>query len=248
MKKIAIVTGASSGLGREFALQLSGGHAVDEIWLTDLKGPKLTEIEKTIMGGVAMPADLCSRKDLDALVRKIQGASPEIVALVNCAGFSRVADFQETPLGVHLSMIDLNVRALVELTYACLPFMKRGSVIYQVASISAFLPGPKTAVYSASKAFVLSFANALYQEQKERGVHVISVSPGPMDTQFWSTATGGERSAPPNAIKPSDVVRAAMADAAKGRVNSTRGFMPRLITFLPRILGRKALLKLAAST
>jgi len=244
--KVGIVTGASSGMGKEFALQLQDEHELDEVWLIARREDKLKETASKLdhIKGVTIPMSLTSKKDMDMLKEKIEHESPEIRFLVNDAGYGHVGAFEDAPLDRHLDMIDLNVKALVELTHTCLSHMNQGSVIFQVASISGFILGPNTAIYSATKAFVVSFSHALYQELKPKGIHVITVSPGPVDTMFWQVASDGTMEVPREAVHASDVVNLAIKDAKKGKLNSTYGFIPRVNIQIPRILSRKLLLKM----
>ncbi|PKL35311.1 MAG: short-chain dehydrogenase [Spirochaetae bacterium HGW-Spirochaetae-1] len=246
-KRIAIITGASSGLGREFAIQLSAAYELDEMILLahekELKG--LEETASMIsVPAVLVPLDLTASGSMDRIRDMLRDRAPRISILVNNAGFAHLGTFTEAPLDRLLTMIDLNVKALVELTHICIPLMDAGSFIYQVASISAFLPGPNLAVYAASKSFVLSFAHALYRELEGRGIHVISVSPGPVATGFWQTASSGAMAPPQNASRPADVVARALKDAGKKRINSTYGFAAQLTIALSRILNRKFHLRL----
>jgi hypothetical protein len=246
--RIGIVTGASSGIGKEFVHQLENAYALDEIWLIARSEDRLKEIASRLQcsKGVVLPLDLTAQQDIAELEKKIKDASPDIQVLVNNAGYGLVGEFTVAGLDEQLKMIDLNAKAVVACTYLCLPSMPRGGVIFEVASISGFIPGPKTAVYSATKAFVLSFSLALYQELQARGIHVITVSPGPVATDFWNIATKGNMSVPPNAAQPADVVRLAIRDAKRGKLNSTHGIIPRLITYLPRLMRRKTLVRLVS--
>lgn len=247
--KIAIVTGASSGLGREFALQLPSSYELDEIWLIARRKDQLDETAALLADqkGIVMPMSLTSREDLDRLKKKIKQCSANVKVLVNNAGYSIIGNFAELPLDRQLEMIDLNVKTLVELTYTCIPYMEPGSVIYQVASISGFLPGPSVAVYSGTKAFVLNYSHSLYQELKPKNIHVITVSPGAVDTEFWKVASDKDSYLPPNAARAADVVSLAIKDAKEMKLNSTYGFISKMNILLPRVLRRKTLLKLASS-
>jgi len=246
--KIAIVTGASSGIGREFAKQIQGEYDLDELWLIALESESegLQKVADEFPGlkSVVIPMDLTSGHDLDNLRGMIDQSKPEISVLVNNAGYAHIGTFSNAPLDHLHNMVDLNVKALMELSHMTIPYMGTGSTIFQVASISAFLPGPTLAAYAASKAFVLSFSQSLYCELKERGIHVMSVSPGPVATNFWNVASSGEMDAPANASAPKDVVQRAIKDAKAKKINSTLGFEGRLTISLSRILNRKFHLKM----
>jgi uncharacterized protein len=248
--RIGIITGASSGIGKEFVHQIDQAYDLDEIWLVARSRDKLGAIAAQLSHakGVVLPLNLTATGDMAVLTKRIKDAAPDVKVLVNNAGNGFIGEFIDAELSGQLAMIDLNIKALVTCTSVCLKYMSPGGVIYQVCSISGFLPVPNTAVYSGTKAFVLNFSHALYKELQGKGIHVITVSPGPVDTEFWGVASQGTmKASPPNAVSPGDVVRKAIADAKRGRINSTYGLMPRLIINLPRILGRKTLLNVASN-
>ena len=242
--KIGIVTGAASGMGREFACQVQNAYPMDEIWLIDRQEEQLKETIKLIKGikAVAITLDLSKDDDLKSLNERIVKAAPEITVLNNNAGFSYICPFIDASLQRTANMIDVNVKAVVAIAHMCLPFMKKGSVIFQVASLNAFLPAPNGAAYSGTKAFVLAFSQALYQELKDKGIHVMTISPGPIRTNFMKVASDGKLPDLKNAVDARDVVRTALQDAKAGKLNSTFGFINRLNIFLTRVLSRKTLM------
>jgi hypothetical protein len=242
--KIGIVTGAASGMGREFACQVQNSYPMDEIWLIDRQEEQLKETVKLIKNvkAVAIALDLSKEDDLKSLSDMIVKAAPEITILNNNAGFSYICPFTDASLQRTMNMIDVNVKAVTAIVHMCLPCMKKGSVIFQVASLNAFLPAPNGAAYSGTKAYVLAFSQALYQELKNKGIHVMTISPGPVRTNFMKVASDGKIPDLNNAVDARDVVRTALQDAKAGKLNSTFGFINRLNIFLTRILSRKTLL------
>lgn len=242
--QIGIVTGASSGLGREFARQLAGTYALDEIWLIARRADRLEATARTIVPGkgVIIPMDLNDPAAMQDFETRLREAAPRIRVLVNSAGYALDAPLAEAPLERLMDMIDLNVKALVRLTRACLPYMEKGGVILQVASINAFLPVARGAVYAGTKAFVRLFSLSLAMELKGQGIHVMTVSPGPVNTEFAAVATG--RQAAPAGADPAAVVKQALSDAAAGRLNSTYGFATRINIFLARVLRTRTLIRL----
>ncbi len=246
--KVGIVTGASSGIGREFAVQIQKEYDLDEIWLIARSEDKLAETSAALKQakGIIIPLNLSSGKELETLKSKISTEKPEISVLVNSAGYGHEGVFGEVDLDLYMDMIDLNIKALVQLTYLCLPYMNKGSVIFQLGSISAFLPSPKVAVYGASKAFVYSFSLALNQELKTKGIHVIAVSPGPVATNFLKVATDGAQDAYANSAQPYDVVRLAINDVKKRQLNSTYGLAPKINVMLSKILSKKMVFRLVS--
>lgn len=190
MKQIAVITGASSGMGREFVLQLdSFCPSLDEIWVMARRGKRLerlamqSQIPLRIFEG-----DITRKKIRRALRAALLDEKPALRILVNAAGFGRtgtVAEIAAEEPFIQTDMIDLNCRALTAITEICLPFMRKDSRIINLASAAAFCPQPSFAVYAATKAYVLSFSRALHMELKSKGIYVTAVCPGPVKTEFF---------------------------------------------------------------
>lgn len=189
---LALVTGASGGIGEAIAYALARrGH---DLALTARSEEDLTRVAANASGLGAKahvaPVDLSSPDGVAALVESMDALELEIDVLVNNAGYGLLGAFVDSAADEQMGMVDLNVRALTELTHIYAPQMarrKRGGIL-NVASVAAFLPGPNMAVYYASKAFVLSFSEALHQELKPSGVAVTALCPGPVKTGFMARA------------------------------------------------------------
>ncbi|AWV89835.1 SDR family NAD(P)-dependent oxidoreductase [Bradymonas sediminis] len=225
---IAIVTGASSGLGWEYAKQLAPRAEVDEVWLLARREERLLELAGDLIGaeGRVFAVDLCDPTQLAEFFEKLEGEQPTISWLVNCAGYGKMGRFVDIDVEAHLGMVDLNIRALTEITQRALPYCTRGSKIVQVASSAGFSPMGNFAVYAASKAYVLHFANALSAELAADGITVTAVCPGPVATEFIEIANmeALKAGAPDFTIAQApDVVRKSIADARKGRMTSVYG-------------------------
>ena len=195
-RPLAIVTGASAGIGEALACEAAAdGH---DLLLVARRRDRLealaAELKPTTTCHV-LTLDLAERDAGERLVALLQTEGLSADVLVNNAGYGRSGRFVEGERERELGMIDLNVRALVDLTHRLLPGMlERGSGgILNVASTAAFLPGPKLAVYYASKAFVLSFSEALWQETRGTGISVSALCPGPTTSEFGGVA-GMDRS------------------------------------------------------
>ena len=189
MKRIAIVTGASSGMGREFVLQLSAWEKFDEIWVIARRAERLEELAaqvpvpvRPISLDLTDPAALAHYHDL------LEAAMPNVGLLVNASGFGKFGRYDEIPLQDSLDMIDLNCRALVQITQLTLPYLERGAHVIQVDSLSAFQPVPYLNVYASTKAFVLSYTRSLARELRPRGIRVMAVCPGWVKTEFFDHA------------------------------------------------------------
>lgn len=188
-KRVAIVTGASSGLGLEFARQIDRLQQVDEIWLVARKADALHEVaEQLDTPAVPVVADLTSKADIAAIKQRLSDFDPDVRYLVNAAGFGKFGDWQTISDEAVDSMIDLNCRGLVDMTHATLPYMDRGSHIVQVASAAAFVPLPHMNVYAATKAFVLRYTRALRWELHGTGITATALCPTWVKTRFEKVA------------------------------------------------------------
>lgn len=188
-KRVAIVTGASSGLGLEFARQIDRLQQVDEIWLVARKADALHEVaEQLDTPAVPVVADLTSKADIAAIKQRLSDFDPDVRYLINAAGFGKFGDWQTISDEAVDSMIDLNCRGLVDMTHATLPYMDRGSHIVQVASAAAFVPLPHMNVYAATKAFVLRYTRALRWELHGTGITATALCPTWVKTGFEKVA------------------------------------------------------------
>lgn len=219
MKKIAVITGASSGIGKEFALQISEKYkTIEEVWLIARSTDKLNEVKKHISGKTVriLSLDLTKDDDINFYKNLLERQNPAIRILVNAAGYGIAGHFSDISLEDNVGMIDLNCRALTAITKISLSYMSYPSNIINVASAAAFLPQPSFAVYAATKSMVLSFSRSLNQELRDKGITVTAVCPGPVDTPFFDTAekiTEGKIYKKLLRAKPSKVVKKALLDA-----------------------------------
>lgn len=187
--KIAIVTGASSGMGREFVRQLHGYIQPDEIWAIARRKTALEELaSETDIPVRPIVLDLGEAESFRVFSALLEAEKPEVQLLVNAAGFGKFGDFQGIPLEDDLDMIDLNCKALVAMTRLVLPYMHRGSHILQLDSLSAFQPVPYITTYGATKAFVLSYTRACNAELKPQGIRMMAMNPAWVKTEFFNHA------------------------------------------------------------
>ncbi|MCK9793882.1 SDR family oxidoreductase [Isoptericola sp. 4D.3] len=215
MHRTALVTGASSGLGAEFAAQLAAtGH---DLVLVARSGDRLAALAERLAAehGVAahvLVQDLAEPDAADRVADRLAGLGLHVDLLVNNAGFGTCGRFEEIPARRDHDQLMVNVVALADLTHRLVPAMLgRGhGAVLNVASDAAFQPSPYFAVYGAAKAFVLSFGLALRQEYRGRGLRVLTLCPGPVETAFFDTI-GTRRAAVTGAMTtPEPVVRAAL--------------------------------------
>lgn len=263
MKKITIITGASSGMGAEFASQLFNEYefASDkknaaqnrEIWLIARSNEKLLQTAEKILSSKSpdSPAktkirtfslDLTGTPGVykfDGLL-KSEAANEdfEVECLINNAGFGTYGPFEETSITRQMDMIELNCTSVTGICGAALPYLKKGSVIINTSSLAAFMPLGNFAVYGASKAYVLSFSIALAAELKDKGIKVCALCPGSVSTEFANVASNGARKEVKGGIKPSKVVAQCLKRAFKGKKISMYRTKWRCTAFLSRLVGR----------
>jgi len=188
--RIIIVTGASSGMGREFVKLVDKTlRKIDEIWVISRRLDRLEELAKEVtIPLVPFELDLEEPDSIYFVEQALKEKNPQVKMLINCAGYGKIGDCIEIPLDTELGMINLNCRALTAMTRLTIPYMPQNSRIIQLASSAAFLPQPRFAVYAATKSYVLSYSRALNQELKSRGIAVTAVCPGPVKTEFFDIA------------------------------------------------------------
>ncbi len=232
---IAIITGASSGMGREFALQLDSCLGkTDEIWLLARRKESMEELSSLLRTKArAISIDLTKDTELNQFEEILAIQNPRITVLVNCAGVGSHKIFTGQSREEIESMIQLNIVALTRMTMLCLPYMRKGSKMIQFSSGAAFVPQAAFAVYAASKAYVYSLSRALEQELKGRGITITAVCPGPVNTPFISNAYEDSSGFSPlkkiTIAKTSCVVKKAIDDCKRGKSVSLCGFPIKLL-------------------
>lgn len=242
---IAIITGASSGMGRDFVLELDSRFTFDEIWLIARRVDKLEAVAKELKNKAkVISLDLEKIEDLEKYTNLLVEEKPDVSFLVNSAGFGRFGNYQEVDCAVSLKMIDLNCKALVYMTMNTLPYMTKGSKIINLGSASSFFPLINLNAYAATKAYVVHYSNALHDELKERGISVTVVCPGWVKTEFFDVAKNTENVHGPKQYKPmldsKKVVKRAVNAAMKGKKFSVYNWYTKFhrwgARFLPRWL------------
>ncbi|MFJ3708077.1 MULTISPECIES: SDR family NAD(P)-dependent oxidoreductase [unclassified Streptomyces] len=229
MHRTALVTGASSGLGAEFAAQLAAqGH---EVILVARSGDRLAALAERLVAEYGVRAhvlvqDLAEPDAARRIAEQLTARGLSVDLLVNNAGFGTCGRFEEISGARDHDQLMVNVVALVDLTHELLPAMLergRGAVV-NVASNAAFQPSPYFAVYGAAKAFVLSFGLALRQEYRRRGIRVLTLCPGPVETAFFDTIGTREAAVMGSMTTPEPVVRAALRALDRDRGYVAPGF------------------------
>lgn len=242
MKKIIIVTGASSGIGREFVRQLNNcTKTIDEIWIIARRKDRLDALKKELKNVSIRPLalDLCKEQDLNTIQNLLEKEKPSVRILVNAAGIGKAGRFDKLTRSEAGQMVELNDKALVLVTSIVLPYMDKPGNIIQLASASAFMPQKEFAVYAASKVFVLSFARALQAEVKKQGITVTSVCPGPVDTEFLTISNRDSKQKLFKklvTVKPEPVVAKALRDAKAGKEISIYGLPMKVVFIAAKLL------------
>lgn len=247
--KIAIVTGASSGMGREFVMQIADRfRGISEIWAIARREERLKELQLLVPVKVRiLPIDLTAHDKLMGLQDILVKEKPEVKWLINAAGYGKIGDVGTINIEDEMGMVELNCKALCAVTHMVLPYMSKNSRIIQFSSASAFLPQPGFAIYAAAKSFVLSYSRALNEELKKRGIYVTAVCPGPVKTEFFDIAeTTGiiplyKRLFTAN---PGKVVRVALRDSMMGRPVSVYGYTMKLFRILCKSVSHTGILRL----
>lgn len=186
---IAVVTGASSGIGKEFVFKADRYEGVDEIWVIARRKERLAELQASCSRRVVpVPLDLSKEESIEEYKALLEKEKPCIKLLVNAAGCGAFGPFAESDLDAQMNCLKLNFLALVAMCRVSLPYMQAGCSIINIGSNSAWQPVPYQSVYGSSKAGVLSFSRAIGRELKSSGVHVMCVCPGWIKTEFQGVA------------------------------------------------------------
>ncbi len=245
--KIAVITGASSGMGREFVLRLSKEKPFDEVWVIARRLERLQSLQTLVPEVKIRPLaiDLTREDSLTEYKTLLAAENPEVSVLVNASGFGKFGAFEDIELSEQLNMIDLNDKAYVAMTYLTLPYMREGGEIYQLDSLSSFQPVPYITVYGATKAFILSFSRALNVELKKRKIRCMAVCPGWVRTEFFDRAVRDDTITYYNRFfTPEEVVARALRDMKKGKDVSVCGASIRAQVRLTKLLPHRLVMKI----
>jgi hypothetical protein len=238
--RIAVITGASSGIGEEFVKQISRYSNIDEIWVIARRKTRLEMLSNNIQKNIkVIPMDLCVQDNIDKLKILMAQEMPDIKMLVNCAGYGIRKNFMDGTYEEEIGMIDTNCKSMTVVTYICIPYMNSNSRIIQIASSAAFLPQAGFAIYSASKAYVLSFSRALNKELRNKNIYVTAVCPGPVDTEFFVISDAGGKMPGYKKLflaKTDKVVKKALQDSHNKKSISIYGIYIKIFRALTRFI------------
>ena len=239
--KIAIVTGASSGMGKEFVLQLKDYVQVDEVWAIARRTEALEKLEQE-SGLKVRPIslDLCREESFRTVEQLLAEEKPDVKLLVNAAGFGKFGAYHKVSLVDDARMVDLNCKALLLMTRLVIPYMAPGSHILQLDSLSAFQPVPNITTYGATKAFVLSYSRAMNRELRSAGIRMMTMNPGWVKTEFFRHAfqtNDGEVQYFDRLYEAKDVVATGLKDLYRTKKDcSIHGFPVKFQVFLVKLV------------
>ncbi len=248
MKRLIIITGASSGMGAEFARQIYAKKLPEntEMWLIAREDDKLANFAKTLTGGnigvrtfaFDLGGAVGARRVKEMIDDEQKRGEFVIDLLINNAGFGTYGPFSETDPAREMAMIDLNCTALTGICGFALPHMQRGGRIINVASLAAFMPLGNFAVYAATKSYVMSFSVALAAELRDRGISVCALCPGSVSTNFANVASNGKRREVLNGCDPCKVVAHCLKASRCGHKVALWGLKWKFKAFMTRFIGR----------
>ena len=235
---IAVVTGAASGMGREFSLTIKDNYSVSEIWAIDKDSVSLKELKKESDIPIReIVLDLTKEDSFSKYKKMLEEEKPDIGLLINAAGYGIFDSVKETDYKLNTGMIELNALGLTKMTLLSIPYMKEGKII-NFASMAAFQPIPYINIYAATKAYVLSFSRSLNRELKNDNIQVMAVCPFWTKTKFFDTAVTRNKVVKKYVVmyNPSDVIKKAWKDLKKKKDYSAYGFVTKFQILLTKIL------------
>ena len=244
---IAVITGASSGIGREFAMQIDRSERLDEIWLIARRREPMEALASELTAKIRVIClDLLKQESFDEYKAILENETPNIRYMINASGFGEMGDWSEIPLDSQLRMIDLNIKALVAMTVISLPFMSKGGNLIEIGSASVFNPLPYFNVYASAKSFVRHYSRALHEELKPLGINVTVVCPGWVRTEFFDHTNDSKVRYSPKAYKPmlekEDVVRKSLKAVRKNKPLCVVGKFTKLQHVLSKLVPHSILI------
>lgn len=245
---VAIITGASSGIGKEFALQMKNISDITEFWLIARREDKLNELANELQKNCKiLPLDLSTKKGLTEYLNILKNNMPKVKYLVNAAGYGKYGDFNVVDTKTAFNMIDLNIKALLFVTQETIPYIENGGYIIQIGSASTYNPLPNLNVYASTKVFVKHYSRALNIELKDKNISVTTVCPGWVKTDFFTRAdidAYSNKSFAKPMVKASDVVKKALKDAKKRKDISMYALFNNTHHLLAKLLPHKFLISM----
>ncbi len=238
----AIITGASSGIGREFFKAVIAEYPnIDDIWIIARRKERLDALAKEAGGRSVrvLPYDLTNEDDISAYAAILKEVSPSVTLLINNAGAGSIGNVWELDYLKQGNSVSLNCRSMVEISSLTIPYIKEGGVIINTCSIAAFVPNPRMTTYSSTKAFVYAFSKGLRFELKKKKINCLAVCPCPMETEFLEKGDIPGRSKNFDRLprcNPTKVARASLKKAFAGRGIYTPKLFYKFYRLLAKVL------------
>lgn len=242
MAKVAIITGATGGLGTEFISVIHSYDEIDEIWAVGRNTEKLNKLKEMYGKVISVQADF-SDHAVEILSHKMAEENPDIRFLINNAGVGYLGSYEHMEPEAVKDFCKINCLAPAELISASLPYMREGAGILNISSASSFQPNPYLALYSASKVFLKNLSRALSVELEPRNITVTAVCPGWIDTDMLPREKDGKRIKYTGMISAKEVVRQALKDHKKGKDLSAPGFFSKYFRFYSKITPTRIVMK-----
>lgn len=245
-KRIAVVTGASGGLGREFVKLLIKDTRLDEIWALARRQDKLEDLQKELGEKIRIfSVDLGDQQAILQWAEQL--SSTQILYLINNAGYAKFCSYADLSVEESVNMIEVNCCGVVSMGLVCIPFMPPGSHIINIASQASFQPLPYQNIYSSTKAFVRNYSRALNVELKDKNICVTAVCPGWIQTGLYDRALIGAKKATHDfhgMVTPDKVAQKALQDANRNRDISVYSFYTKFSHLVAKILPQKQMIRL----
>ena len=240
---VAIISGASSGIGLEIS-KLLDGYGLDEIWLVSSNYDKLLGASELLSTKTRIFAfDLSNNEYISIFKAELDKEKPNVKFLVCSAGVGYNGEFEKLDRTQIAKMVNINVRALTVLTHLSLPYINKNGRIIEIASSAGFMPQPYFSVYSATKSYVLSFSRALRTELKKKKIYVTAVCPGPVDTPFFSGLENVKEYKKKYAISPYKVAKGALNAAKRKQSKCVPTFSMKMVQLASKIVPTSLILK-----
>ncbi|MFA9398154.1 MAG: SDR family NAD(P)-dependent oxidoreductase [Clostridiaceae bacterium] len=244
MKKIAIITGATGGLGREF-INLIKNENVDQIWAIARNKVKLENLKNQIGDKIfVICKDLTRKEDINSIKLLLLNEKPNIKYLINNAGVGKMGDYNEFSMEEIENTLAINCNAVALLCSMCIPYMEKESIILNISSQASFQPDPYLNLYAATKAFVTSYSRSLNRELKKLGITVTVVCPGWVNTDLLIKERNGRKIKFVGIVEPQPVARKALKDAKKGKDVSVYGAYVKVMQVFSKLIPHNIVMNL----
>lgn len=242
MARVAVITGATGGLGTEFTRVINSYDYIDEIWAVGRNTDKLNKLKEMYDKVIPVQADF-SDNGMELLTHKLEEETPDIKLLINNAGVGYLGAYENMKPENVKAFCDINCTVPAELISVSLPYIHEGAGIINVSSASSFQPNPYLALYSASKVFLKNLSRALYEELKPRKIRVTAVCPGWIDTDMLPREKDGKKIKYTGMISAEKVVDKALKDNMKGKDMSAPGFFSKYFRFYSKVTPTRIVMK-----